>query len=386
MSLAFVIVACYALVSALFYLGLMLYYRKGINNIYTPIIKENDGATFITIVICFRNEEANLSQLLTCLVAQSYPAKRFEIVLYNDNSSDGSLAEIKNIQSQCKTHQIICRDVLLTEASHSPKKMALNHAVQNSMADLMVVTDADCLLHNEWLSLIEQTYLNKKALLIAAPVAIIAAPSLLNELQSLEMQALTAVTAGAIGNNKALMCNGANLAFDRKKFLALDPYKYNQHISSGDDMFLMMEIQKKHSANIVFLAHEKATVYTKSKNSLSTYIDQRIRWASKSKHYQANSIKWVALLVLNMNAVLFLAPLTIFFFSWDQGFVLFFILLVIKQVADIAGLAKFSRIINKEVKYAKFLLFQYIEALLTLIVALKSIKGSYVWKDRKQHF
>ena len=50
MSLAFVIVACYALVSALFYLGLMLYCRKGINNIYTPIIKENDGATFITIV------------------------------------------------------------------------------------------------------------------------------------------------------------------------------------------------------------------------------------------------------------------------------------------------------------------------------------------------
>jgi cellulose synthase/poly-beta-1,6-N-acetylglucosamine synthase-like glycosyltransferase len=182
------------------------------------------------------------------------------------------------------------------------------------------------------------------------------------------------------------MCNGANLAFDRKKFLALDPYKYNQHISSGDDMFLMMEIQKKHSANIVFIAHEKATVYTKSKNSLSSYIDQRIRWASKSKHYQANSIKWVALLVLNMNAVLLSAPLTIFFFNWDQGFILFFVLLVIKQVADIAGLAKFSRVVNKEVKYGKFLLFQYIEALLTLIVALKSIKGSYVWKERKQHF
>jgi hypothetical protein len=37
----------------------------------------------------------------------------------------------------------------------------------------------------------------------------------------LELQALTAVTAGAIGNKNAVMCNGANMAFDRKIFLEL---------------------------------------------------------------------------------------------------------------------------------------------------------------------
>ena len=45
------------------------------------------------------------------------------------------------------------------------------------------------------------------------------------------MYALTAVTAGAIGHKKAIMCNGANMAFERKVFLALNPYQNNLHIS-----------------------------------------------------------------------------------------------------------------------------------------------------------
>jgi hypothetical protein len=32
-----------------------------------------------------------------------------------------------------------------------------------------------------------------------------------------------------------------------KYFWNLDPYKHNLHISSGDDMFLLMAMQKVHS-------------------------------------------------------------------------------------------------------------------------------------------
>jgi biofilm PGA synthesis N-glycosyltransferase PgaC len=202
----------------------------------------------------------------------------------------------------------------------------------------------------------------------------------------LELQALTAVTAGAIGNKNAVMCNGANMAFDRKIFLELDPYKHNLHISSGDDMFLLMAMQKEQHEKIYFLAHQNAIVYTQAKANFSDYLNQRIRWASKSKNYQNKVVKVVALLVLNYNAVILLSPIMFFIDGWEKGFVLFLSLILLKQLADGLILSIYSKKMKASINYFNLLLFQYLEALLTLIVAIKSIKGSYVWKGRKQHF
>jgi len=364
----------------------MIFYRKGIKHIYAPSISKTNSNTFISVVVCFRNEEQNLPMLLKGLIEQHYPATNFEILLYNDASTDGSLALIKNIQAQFKSHQFILKDVKIKQGCNSPKKLAINDAAANSRADLMVVTDADCILNKDWLSLIESCYVSQKAFLIAAPVVIKPEANFINELQGIEMQALTAVTAGAIGNKKALMCNGANLAFDRKTFLSLDPFKYNHHISSGDDMFLLMSMQEVNANKIEFLAHSNAVVHTNGKTNLSSYINQRIRWTSKSKHYEANGIKIVALLVLNMNAVLLFSPLVFLAGNLYAGALLFISILLIKQLADTICMTAFANKMQIKVNYSKLLLYQYLEAALTLLVALKSIKGSYVWKERKQHF
>ncbi len=376
----------FSLFSACGYIGLMIYFSKGINNIYTPLLLENKSPIFISVVVCFRNEEHGLPLLLKSIVEQNYPSTHFEILLYNDASKDGSLALVKNMQAQFKSIKIICNDVPYQQGSSSAKKAAINHAALQSKADLIVVTDADCVLHQDWLTLLAQLYIDKKALMIAAPVAIKKENTWLNNLQHLELQALTAVTAGAIGNKNAVMCNGANMAFDRKIFLELDPYKHNLHISSGDDMFLLMAMQKEQHEKIYFLAHQNAIVYTQAKANFSDYLNQRIRWASKSKNYQNKVVKVVALLVLNYNAVILLSPIMFFIDGWEKGFVLFLSLILLKQLADGLILSIYSKKMKASINYFNLLLFQYLEALLTLIVAIKSIKGSYVWKGRKQHF
>jgi hypothetical protein len=106
----------------------------------------------------------------------------------------------------------------------------------------------------------------------------------------------------------------------------------------------------------------------------------------KSKSYQQYVIKGVALLVLNFNAIPLFIPFLALKIKWIYVLVLFVSLILIKQTADILLLSRFSKQVDMKVNYWKLLLFQYIEALLTLLVAIKSIKGSYVWKERKQHF
>jgi hypothetical protein len=54
----------FSLFSACGYIGLMLYFSKGINNIYTPLLLENKSPIFISVVVCFRNEEHGLPLLI----------------------------------------------------------------------------------------------------------------------------------------------------------------------------------------------------------------------------------------------------------------------------------------------------------------------------------
>jgi cellulose synthase/poly-beta-1,6-N-acetylglucosamine synthase-like glycosyltransferase len=364
----------------------MIYYRSGLNQIYHPKKVHTYSSTFVTIVVCFRNEERYLPALLKSLIAQDFPPNQFEIILYNDASSDGSLAIIKNFEAQYKKHRIICKDAPILPGANSSKKLALIDAAAQSESSLILVTDADCIMSSHWISLMVQCYVEQKALLIAAPVAITNQKTWLNKLQKIEFQALTAVTAGAIGCKKAIMCNGANLGFDRKTFLALAPYQNNLHLSSGDDMFLLMAMQQEFKEKITFLAHQDAVIYTHAKENLNAYLNQRIRWASKSKSYEQIIVKIVALLVLNINVLILLLPLIILFGNLLIGVQLTLLMLVTKQIAEMLILSKFNKIIKTKVNYLNLFLFQWLEALLTLIIAVKSVKGTYYWKDRKQHF
>lgn len=386
MTLGYLLVSCYSLFSALAYVLLMMYYRLGLNHVYHPKKNTSLSSTFVTVVVCFRNEESNLPALLKSLIAQDFPTDQFEIIFYNDASSDGSLAVIKNFQAQYYTPHLIWKDVPIALGANSSKKLALNDAVAHSKANLMLVTDADCVMSSNWISLMAQCYMDQSALLIAAPVAISHQKAWLNQLQKIEFQALTAATAGAIGNKKPIMCNGANMGFDRKTFIALAPYQNNLHLSSGDDMFLLMAMQQHFKEKITFLAHQDAVVYTQAKENLNAYLNQRIRWASKSKSYNQVMVKIVALLVLNINLLVLLAPLIIFFGNFLFGILLSMFLLIMKQIAEMMILSKYAKIIQTKVNYFNLFLFQWLEALLTLIIAIKSMKGSYDWKDRKQHF
>lgn len=376
---------CYCTLSALSYLGLMIYFKSGIKQVYKPSTISKTPSTFISVIVCFRNEEEHLPQLIKSLLAQNYPASKYEILFYNDASTDGSVAAVKNAEAHHQSHQIICRDVTKKDEWQSAKKLAINHAAAHSKADLIVTTDADCTLNQNWLATLEQCYAEKSALMIAAPVTIEAENGWISTLQNIEMQALTAVTAGAFGHKKPIMCNGANMGFDRKMFLKLDPYQNNLHISSGDDMFLMMAMQEHYCQSMFFVAHQNAVVNTKGKYSIKAYLNQKIRWASKSKNYQNKLVKAVAILVLNMNALLLFSPLFMFY-DMMNGFILFAALAGVKQIADMLIMQEFSKVIKQELSYFKLLIFQYIEALLTFIIAIQSVRGSYEWKGRKQQF
>ena len=120
--------------------------------------KYEKSLPFITVVIAARNEEDNLPKLLDDLVNQKINKNKFEVIIANDRSIDKT-AEIINKYSN--KYKFIKPIHIIKKAEMAPKKYALENAINKSKGEIILATDADCRVSNNWAismaSLVNQT-------------------------------------------------------------------------------------------------------------------------------------------------------------------------------------------------------------------------------------
>jgi cellulose synthase/poly-beta-1,6-N-acetylglucosamine synthase-like glycosyltransferase len=199
---------------------------------------------------------------------------------------------------------------------------------------------------------------------------------ILNEFQLLDFLALQGITAAAVGAGKHSMSNGANLAFEKSAFIAVGGYQGVDHIASGDDMLLMHKMKKTLSKQIGYLYHPDAIVLTKAMQNWKEFMMQRIRWSSKARYYDDNSIFWVLLLVYvyNFSFLLLLLMGHVGSFLIAIAFKTFFELYFLDPVA------KFYQL-QKQLRY--FVFYQPLHISYTLLAGLFGQVKTYTWKGRQ---
>src|SRR5690606_5203635 len=125
-------------------------------------------------------------------------------------------------------------------------------------------------------------------------------------LQTLEFLYLIGLGAASIGNREASTCNGANLAYRKDIFMELNGFQGIEELASGDDELFLHKVAAKYPEKIGFCKSREAVVYTEAKDSLSSFISQRKRWASKSTHYKKKAIVYLGVGVWLFNVFLLL--------------------------------------------------------------------------------
>jgi len=224
----------------------------------------------LSVIICARNEENTIGVVLAELMQQTCRAK--EIIVVDDGSVD-------------RTAEIVASFtvVKLIQTSGIGKKSALKRGVEAAICDLIVCTDADCSVSDNWLQTIAACFGRYNPSLIIAPVRMTANHTCWQQLQAVEFMSLAAVTAGSALLGHPTMCNGANLAFKREVWLrSFADLKMNE--PSGDDMFFMMYCKKQREL-ILYLKSPEAMVFIEPNETLTQFFNQRRRWVSKSKSY-----------------------------------------------------------------------------------------------------
>src|ERR1700741_4915869 len=100
----------------------------------------------------------------------------------------------------------------------------------------------------------------KQIKMAAGPVMLQGEKGFFGNLQSLELMALMGSTAGAIYFDKAIMCNGANLAYRRSVFSELGGFGRGKDLPTGDDVLLMYALKEKYPGTIAFVKEKEAIV------------------------------------------------------------------------------------------------------------------------------
>ncbi len=381
------------------YAGLIIYYRQSwlditIDNGQWAI--DNIQNTFISIIIPARNEEENIQACLKSVTSQTYPENLFEVIVIDDFSTDNTSA-IVNSYAEKNVTLISLKDFIEEGKLNSYKKKAIEIAISKAKGELIVTTDADCIVPNLWLQTIASFYEMYHPVFIAAPVAYsfpspVGEPAragmngklgvrLLKIFQSLDFMTLQGITGASVYKKFHSMCNGANIAYEKKAFLEVGGFTGIDNIASGDDMLLMHKIFERYPERVLFLKSPDAIVQTKPAETLKEFFNQRIRWASKADKYTDKKITAVLLLVYLFNFwILFLGILSVFYF---QLFFLFIEVLIAKTIVELFFLYPVAKFFKKEKLLWWFPLAQPFHILYTIVAGWLGKFGSYKWKERR---
>ena len=101
----------------------------------------------ISAIICTYNRERYLYNVLQSLVAGNLPTEEYEIVLVNNNSTDGTEAEVRRFQTDYP--QVQLRYCVEPQQGLS---YARNCGIRESRGDILVYVDDDALVNKEYLA------------------------------------------------------------------------------------------------------------------------------------------------------------------------------------------------------------------------------------------
>ena len=347
----------------------------------------DEDAVKISIIIPARNESANIRACLDSICLQSYPAHLYEVLVIDDHSTDDTASIVKNYPAT-NIRLISLQDVLQNGIINSYKKKAIEIAISKATGQLIVTTDADCIIPEKWLQTIAEFYGQTNAALMVMPVAFLPitqndelGAKLLSIFQSLDFMVLQGITGASVYKKAHSMCNGANLAYTKKVFEEVGGFKGIDHIASGDDMLLMHKIFRLYPEKVLFIKSPEVIVQTQPAPNLKAFINQRIRWASKADKYDDKRIFVVLLLVYFFNVwlmVLIIASLFLrSFFYCTIG------LIVAKTLVELLFLIPVAAFFSNSKLLYYFPFAQPFHILYTVVAGWLGKFGSYSWKGRK---
>lgn len=338
----------------------------------------NNWKPKVSVLVPARNEAATITETLQGLHNQTYPAEKLEIIIIDDNSSDHTSAVVSTFIEENNLENI--RLLNYRTVGNTYKKAAIAHALEFSSGEIIMTTDADCIVKPQWVESMIAQY-EEETGMIAGLITFDpkSEKTIFSRLQTLEFAGIVFAGVGAVGIGYPLICNGSNLSYRRRAYDDVDGFSGHDHLPSGDDDLLMQNIHKKTSWKIKYNINSASINSTHPLNNLNRFLNQRSRWASKGIHYPGTTISIMLFLVYAFYAaILVLTPLTIMGLFPSQFLLLGFLL---KWIPEFLIINEALRILQRDDLLSLFLTAQLFHIPYLVIVGFRGFFNLFKWKN-----
>jgi glycosyltransferase involved in cell wall biosynthesis len=240
-----------------------------------------------TVLICAKNEAANLKKNLPKILSQRYcnasGISLYEVLVVNDGSTDESTQVLNELARQYKHLRIATCEPDVARVLKG-KKHALGTGVASAVHEWLLLTDADCAPNSEeWLARMVAPLAGGNEI-VAGYSGYIRRRGLLNAFIRWETLHTFIQYSGYIMSGMPYMSVGRNMACTKSVLLNAQQHPMWNALPSGDDDLLVAIAGT--DGNTAVIADEAAFTFSEAKPTWAEWIAQKQRHLSTGKYYK----------------------------------------------------------------------------------------------------
>ena len=360
------------------YLGICAYLSGGLRRLSRSNYNFLPCEKTVSVIICARNEEKNIANLLNCLLLQTYPKNSTEIIIIDDRSTDKT-AEIANSYKE-KFENLKLIKIEKQEIGIAPKKHAFSTGLKHATGEIIVQTDADSVVAPDWIEKLTAPFADEEISLVQGVVKYKFTEKIspiLRIYQTLDFASHGIVAAAAINKNIPLNANANNFAFRRATYEELGGYGKSEKAVGGDDGLIM---QNFWTAGKKIHFNFDSAVETQPEYSWKALINQRKKWGSETQFYRPKQIAILASIFVFYCFIL----ISFFAIGRTQGTPLHFIsLFAIKIIGELFFLTKGLKYFADKKLLPHTIWVSPLNWLIVIFSVIAGIFGKFEWKGEK---
>ena len=339
-------------------------------------ISKSAFTSTVSVIVCVRNGEDSLNKILFDLKNQIYNNKH-EFIIVDDESTDQTKAIINRFVDSDS------RFVYLSSADGNNKlknkNRALDVGIKSAKYDLLVFTDVDCRMENQWLNSMVSNYHDKTEFVIGYS-RVVAKKSLVSIFQSIDFRMLMFCSLGAASMRTPFGSTGQNQSYRKEVFIKNNGFKQLEGLVQGDDSLFLNICNNHPNFQVKFSIYKESYVIAKTLNSWKDLFSQRMRWAGDAHlMYKFNKVFFIIFLGFFIsNIACILAPLI---YIYTNIPIIFF--MVIKFLIELLLFLFGSYLLNEKIYIHQFVFWFFTQIFYVVVIGLLSpFKFINSWKGR----
>jgi len=234
----------------------------------------DDELPTATVIVAARNEENNIKRCLNSLGKLEYPEGKLEVLMVDDRSTDKTGAIVDEFISERENFRKIIPDE--PKGKMVGKVNALATAIREANGQIILTTDADCVVKPLWIKTITSFYQDDVGMVDSYTTQL--ATNSFGGMQAIDFMYLLLVGGGTINLGIPISCIGNNMSFRKKAYDEIGGYE-SLPFSVTEDFTLLRAIYKLKKYKILFPLEKDALVTSIPCPDLKSLYSQKKRWA-----------------------------------------------------------------------------------------------------------